>query len=163
MDLMGRMAVNKAFNNLSVAIGSDSARQRLAEFGELRHAIGLADALEDIHFRASAPEVLLEFREKFLSMGDDVFADAPYAALTSAYLESLAPFSVLDSLKQRAVVLNRLFPQAIFASGYAAGAVSEAAPKAVKQPSFQKILTPPQKIAAIVAWSDLLDNVPEQR
>jgi len=163
MDLVGTVAVHKAYNSLSLAIGDAGLNTRLKTFGELRHAIAMADSLPEVYFTDSAPEVLLDFPAKALSLGEDVFAEAPYAALTSAYRSTLASRSVLDAVKPYALALSPLFPQAITAVGYAAGEVAEATPKAVKQPSFQRILTPPKKVATIVVWSDLLDNVPELR
>jgi hypothetical protein len=161
MDLLARMALSRAHSNLSTAIGDANLNSKIKTFAEMRHSIALADSLEQVNFKSSSPEVLLEFREKHMLLGEGVFADAPYAALISAYLDALAPFSVLDSLKRHALVLSPLFPQAITASGYVADVVSEGAPKAVKSISLQRILTPPKKVAAIVVWSDLLDAVVE--
>lgn len=161
MDLMAQMAMHRAYNALSLAIDDASRDNRLKTFAELRHQIALANTLAEVQFRASAPQVLLEFQEKHLTLGEGVFADAPYAALTSAYLAALAPFSVLDAMKPYALVLSPLFPQAVTASGFTAGEPAEATPKAVKQPPLQKILTPPKKVAVITVWSDLLDRVPE--
>jgi hypothetical protein len=161
MDLMAQMAMHRAHNALSVAIGDAHTNNQLKAFAELRHGIAMADSLELVNFKASAPQALLEFREKFLSLGDTIFADAPYKALTSAYLAALAPYSVLDALKPYALVLSPLFPQAITASGYVADEVTEGAPKAVKQISLQKILTPSKKVATIAVWSDLLDAATE--
>ena len=161
MEPVQQMALNRAQNALSVAIGEQHRDYQLKTFRRLREAVALGDQLETVRFASGDPEVLRQFEEKVLLFGDGVFADAPYAALSSAYLASLAPFSVFDALKQYALTLSPLFPQAIAAAGYSAGAVDEAAPKAVKQPSLQRILTPPKKVAAIVAWSDLIDRVPE--
>lgn len=163
MDLMGTMAVHRAYNSLSVAIGDAGLNTRLKTFGELRHAIAMADSLREVYFTDSAPAPLQEFHKGVVTLGEDVFAEAPFLALTSAYLSTLAPFNVLDAMKPYALGLSPLFPQAITAVGYSAGEVVERTPKATKQPSLQKILTPPTKVAVITVWSDLLDAVPELR
>lgn len=161
MNPLEQMAVHRAHNALQVAIGEEHLRSKLKAFDELRHQIALANSLSEVQFRSTAPQVLLEFHEKFLSLGEGVFADAPYAALTSAYLAAMAPFSVLDAIKVYALVMSPLFPQAVTAVGYVADEVAEGAPKAVQQASLQAILTPPKKVASIVVWSDLLDSVAE--
>jgi hypothetical protein len=134
MDPMAQMAMHRAHSALSVAIGDAITNNHLKAFSEMRHGIALANSLEEVNFKASAPQALLEFREKFMSLGDTIFSDAPYKALTSAYLAALAPFSVLDSLKRYALVLNPLFPQAILASGYVADEVAEGSREAAFPP-----------------------------
>jgi len=159
--MMGLMALNRAHNATGIAIGEAHLNNQLKTFNELRHAVALANSLSEVQFKATAPQALLEFREKFLSLGDSIFSSEPYAAATSAYLQTLVPFSVLDAIKVHALVLSKLFPQSILGTGFVADTTSEGAPKAIRMPSLQAILGPIKKTASIALWSDLLDAVVE--
>lgn len=157
MDDLARTAIHRAQDALNIAVGDDDNRLRKNAFVEICRGLALSRNFENrgVQFADAMAQSNNPFVQKSgaAALGD--WGTVPLQSLAQAFVASIAPGSILDSLiAAGAVQVPPTVKTTFVATGDTSAAVSEGGLKVVKKLAFTFGSADPHKVASIIALTD---------
>lgn len=157
-DMLSRAAIDRAAASIKILRASHDDGDRAKAFVAGARMLMLADSAASAFrtMRESSDGLLAKAATSPHLLTNSEWGTGDVAELARAYIASIAPMSLLDSIAQFARVLPPEQSNVLVASGFNAGTASEGAPKVVKRVGLTGQATAPTKAAAQVVVSETL-------
>lgn len=136
----------------------DSAEKEAQAFVQLTQCIAKAGPNGNLAAILEAHQNPILRKAAASIIGDDVFDGPLTPLLASSYVASISEFLILEQLLRYGVTLPPNLPQILVATGFSAGTVDEANPKAVRTLPLGLATATVHKAAALVVLSRELAN-----
>lgn len=153
-------AVHRAHTALNLALSDQSHTANLRCFHQLMFAGMRARGFSNLNsfIGRSEPEIVHRAAEL---LSGSTWSGSDVKTLLRAFLNSIAPRSLLDSMAQYARVLPADYRAVISASGFTGDMRTEGQPAAVKQAGLSQVEGTRKQAAALIVLSDILADQPE--